>query len=152
MERKLKNFFADMVVYKDLKNSNFFSALSLPSFMRDWLLRRYEDADGKFDAEEISEFVRQFIPKKDQWKTIKSHIVMDGEHAKLLAKISIEIDVANGAASFTLPDFGLQAKETMIDDVTWSRYKDELVSGREVWGMIELGYRPPDYDARPKFF
>ena len=150
MERKLKNFFADMVVYKDLKNSNFFSALSLPSFMRDWLLRRYEDADGKFDAEEISEFVRQFIPKKDQWKTIKSHIVMDGEHAKLLAKISIEIDVANGAASFTLPDFGLQAKETMIDDVTWSRYKDELVSGREVWGMIELGYRPPDYDARPK--
>ena len=75
---------------------------------------------------------------------------MENEHVKLLAKISIEIDVANGAASFSLPDFGLAAKETMIDDNIWYLYKDELVGGREVWGMIELGYRPPDYDARPK--
>ncbi|MBR6887679.1 MAG: hypothetical protein IKN16_04465 [Selenomonadaceae bacterium] len=46
MEERLRKIFSDMVVYKDLKNSNFFSALSLPSFMRDWLLRRFEDADG----------------------------------------------------------------------------------------------------------
>jgi hypothetical protein len=38
MIEKLKNCFDEMVVYKDLKKSNFFSALSLPSFMRDWLL------------------------------------------------------------------------------------------------------------------
>ena len=150
MERKLKNFFADMVVYKDMKHNNFFSALSLPSFMRDWLLTRHEDEDGKFDAAEISEFVRRFIPRKDAWKTIKSRIVMDSEHVRLLAKISIDIDVASGAASFSLPDFGLQSKETMIDDVTWSRYKNDLVNGREVWGMIELGYRPPNYEVRPK--
>ena len=36
MENRLRKIFSDMVVYKDLKNSNFFSALSLPSFMRDW--------------------------------------------------------------------------------------------------------------------
>lgn len=150
MENKLRKIFPDMVVYKDLRNSNFFSALSLPSFMRDWLLRRFEDEDGKFDTEELLDFVRRFIPRKDDWKAIKSRIVMDNEHVKLLAKISVEIDVANGAASFSLPDFGLSAKETMIDDSIWHIYKDELVGGREVWGMIELGYRPPDYDARPK--
>lgn len=147
---KLKNFFPNMVVFKDLKNSNFFAALSLPSFMRDWLLKRFEDEDGHFDADEISSFVRKFIPRKDDWKTIKSRLVMESERVKLLAKISVEIDVASGEAAFTLPDFGLSAKETMIDDDVWFRYKDELVSGREVWGMIELGYRPPDYDARPK--
>ncbi len=150
MENRLKKIFADMVVYKDLKNSNFFSALSLPSFMRDWLLRRFEDADGNFDTNELSDFVRKFIPKKDEWKAIKSRIVMDNEHVKLLAKVSVEIDVASGAASFSLPDFGLSAKETMIDENIWYLYKDELVGGREVWGMIQLGYRPPDYDARPK--
>ena len=139
MENRLRKIFSDMVVYKDLKNSNFFSALSLPSFMRDWLLRRFEDADGKFDADELSDFIRRFIPKKDDWKAIKSRIVMENEHVKLLAKISIEIDVANGAASFSLPDFGLAAKETMIDDNIWYLYKDELVGGREVWGMIEKG-------------
>ncbi len=91
MEDRLRKIFSDMVVYKDLKNSNFFSALSLPSFMRDWLLRRFEDVDGKFDADELSDFVRRFIPKKDDWKAIKSRIVMENEHVKLLAKISIEI-------------------------------------------------------------
>lgn len=150
MENKLRKFFSDMVVYKDLRNSNFFSALSLPSFMRDWLLRRFEDEDGKFDTEELLDFVKRFIPRKDDWKTIKSRIVMDNEHVKLLAKVSIEINVANGAVSFSLPDFGLAAKETMIDDRIWQLHKEELVGGREIWGMIELGYRPPDYDARPK--
>ena len=40
---KLRKCFDEMVVYKDLKTSNFLSALSLPSFMRYWLLRRFED-------------------------------------------------------------------------------------------------------------
>ena len=150
MKRRLKKFFPDMVVYKDLKNSNFFSALSLPSFMRDWLLRRFEDDDGNFDTDELSNFVRRFIPKKDEWNAIKSRIVMDNDHVKLLAKISIEIDVASGEASFSLPDFGLTSKETMIDENIWQLYKDELVGGREVWGLLQLGYRPPDVDARPK--
>ena len=150
MENKLKKIFSDMIVFKDLKNSNFFSALSLPSFMRDWLLRRFEDEDGKFDADELSDFVRRFIPKKDNWKIIKSRLVMDGDRVKLLAKVSIEIDIATGEATFSLPDFGLSAKETMIDENIWEKYKDDLVSGREVWGMIELGYRPPNYDVKPK--
>ena len=41
LEDKLKLYFDEMAVYKDLKNTNFFSALSLPSFTRDWLLHKY---------------------------------------------------------------------------------------------------------------
>ena len=37
MESKLRNCFDEMVVYKDLKKSNFFSSLGLPSFLRDWV-------------------------------------------------------------------------------------------------------------------
>mgnify|MGYP001865200590 FL=1 len=43
---KLRDNFDEMVVFKDLKKTNFFSALSLPAFMRDWLLRKFEDEDG----------------------------------------------------------------------------------------------------------
>lgn len=39
LSEKLRDNFDEMVVYKDLKKTNFFSALSLPSFMRDWLLK-----------------------------------------------------------------------------------------------------------------
>lgn len=150
MIEKLRNYFDEMVVYKDLKNSNFFSALSLPSFTRDWLLRKFEDEAGHFDHEELAEFVRQFIPKKNDWISIKSRIVKDNERVRMLAKIAIEIDIRTGEVSFTLPDFGLSSRETIIEDDVWESCKDELVSGREVWGMIELAYRLPDDSVTPK--
>lgn len=150
MEEKLRTYFDDMVVFKDLRTSNFFSALSLPSFMRDWLLRRFEDESGYFDSNEVSSFVQRFIPRKSEWMGIKSRIVKDNEHVKMLAKISIEVDVRTGGVSFALPDFGLPAKETIIDDYVWESTRDDLVSGREVWGMLELGYRPPNDSVSPK--
>ena len=39
LSEKLRDNFDEMVVYKDLKKTNFFSTLSLPAFMRDWLLK-----------------------------------------------------------------------------------------------------------------
>ena len=47
-KERLRDCFDEMVVYKDLKKTNFFSALSLPSFMRDWLLKKFEDEDGNW--------------------------------------------------------------------------------------------------------
>lgn len=150
MTDKLRTYFDEMVVYKDLKNSNFFSALSLPSFMRDWLLRRFEDENGRFDMEELTEFIHRFIPKKEEWTAIKSRIVKDNERVKMLAKISLNIDIKTGEASFTLSDFGLSEKQTIIEDYVWEICKNELINGQEVWGMIELGYRPPDDSVKPK--
>lgn len=150
VSEKLKTYFDEMVVYKDLKNTNFFSALSLPSFMRDWLLRQFEDEDGKFDMEDLAAFVRTYIPKKDEWTAIKSRIVKDNERVKMLAKISIDIDIKTGEASFSLPDFGLSPKLTIIEDYVWESYKNQLINGQEIWGMIELGYRLPDNSVIPR--
>ena len=44
ISEKLRDNFDEMVVFKDLKKTNFFSTLSLPAFMRDWLLKKFEDA------------------------------------------------------------------------------------------------------------
>ena len=68
---KLRNCFDEMVVYKDLKKSNFFNSLSLPSFMRDWILKKFEDEDGSFDTEKVAAFVKKYLPKKDDWNSIK---------------------------------------------------------------------------------
>lgn len=56
METKLKEYFDDMVVFKDLKESNFFKDLNLPSFLRDWLLKMFENEEGKFDVGELTNF------------------------------------------------------------------------------------------------
>lgn len=150
MSEKLRMYFEEMTVYKDLKNTNCFSALSLPSFTRDWLLKKFEDDTGYFDTEELVSFVKKFIPKKEDWVSVKSRIVKDGERVRILAKISVDIDIKTGDVTFTLPDFGLTGKETYIDDHVWDKYKNDLVAGREVWGMIELGYREPDLHSSPK--
>lgn len=146
----LRDNFSEMVVFKDLKNTNFFSILNLPSYMRDWLLQRFEDEDGKFDKDEVNDFVKKFIPKNEEWNSIKSRIVKDNERFKMLAKISIYVDVKTGETSFELPKIGLLRRETIIEDHVWGIYKDELINNQEVWGMIELGYRLPDDSIKPK--
>ena len=93
---KLRNCFDEMVVYKDLKKTNFFSALSLPAFMRDWLLKKFEDDNGEFDKDELTRFVKKFIPRKDDWNAIKNRIIIEGERVKFLAKISVNIDIGTG--------------------------------------------------------
>lgn len=120
---KLRDNFDEMVVYKDLKKTNFFSALSLPAFMRDWLLRKFENEDGEFDKDELSRFVKKFIPRKDDWNAIKNRIIVEGEKVKFLAKISVNIDIKTGEISFSLPEFGLGFRETIIEPDVWAECK-----------------------------
>lgn len=141
---RLRDCFDEMVVYKDLKKTNFFSALSLPSFMRDWLLKKFEDNDGNFDKDDLARFVRKFIPRKDDWTAIKNRVIIEGELVKFLAKISVDIDVKTGKVSFALPDFGLSNKDTVIESDVWDACKDDLVRGNDIWGMITLGYLSPE--------
>ena len=57
MQEKLRECFDEMVVYKDLKKSNFFSALILPSFFRAWLWINFGDGYGNFDLDALSDFI-----------------------------------------------------------------------------------------------
>jgi len=141
---KLKECFDEMVVYKDLKKTNFFSALSLPSFLRDWLLKQFEDENGSLDIEGVKNFINEYLPQKSDWISIKDRIVNERDRVKFLTKISIDIDVKTNETTFALPDFGLTNKETMIELQVWDKCKNELVKGKETWGVIELGYRPPE--------
>jgi len=147
---KLRDCFDEMVVYKDLKNIGAIASLSLPSFMRDWLLKKFQDEDGFFDKDELIRFVRTYLPRKDDWIAIKNRVVVEHERVKFLAKVSVDIDIKTGEVSFALPDFGLASKDTIIEDLVWQTCKDELVGGRETWGMVEIGYRAPDDDLKQK--
>jgi len=135
---RLKDNFDEMVVYKDLQRSNFITSFKLPSFMRDWVLKRFEDEDGEIDVEGATEFIREFIPKKEDWKSIVNRIVNDGEHVKFLTKISVNIDIKTQALSFALPDYGLGFKETVIPQMTWNECSTALLKAEENWG-IEIG-------------
>lgn len=151
MEEKLRDYFEEMVVYKDLKNNTgFFASLGLPAFLRDYLLKTFSDEYGRFNMDEVSAFVKKFIPKKEDWMSIKNKIIYENENVQILTKISVDINIKTGDIAFALPDFGVTEKETMIEPAVWEVYKDDLVRGGDVWGIIKLGYRPPDDTAKPK--
>ena len=150
METKLKEYFDDMVVFKDLKESNFFKDLNLPSFLRDWLLKMFENEEGKFDVEDLTNFIKTYIPSKTEWIGIKNRIVVENERVKLLTRISVDINITTQEVSFSLPDFGLGNKETIIDSNVWDECKDDLIKAKETWGVVELGYRYPEGKIKGK--
>ena len=147
---KLRDYFDEMVVYKDLRNNSFFSSLGLPAFLRDYLLKTFSDEYGNFDMQQVSAFVKKYIPKKEDWMSIKNRIVYENQQVQLLTRISIDINIKTGEISFAIPDFGVSEKETMIEPSIWETYKDELVKNGETWGIIKLGYRPPDDTVKPR--
>lgn len=150
MEEKLRTCFEDMVVYKDLKESNFFKGLKLPSFLRDWVIKMFQDDEGKFDVEEITNFVHSYIPSKTDWIGIKNRIVVEGEKVKVLTRISVDINILTQEVTFSLPDFGLTNKETVIESYVWDQCKEDLVKAKETWGVVELGYKYPDGKIKGK--
>ena len=140
MEKRLKEHFGDMLVYKNPDYGKFFSALSLPSFMRDWLLMRFSDNNGQINKEEVTEYVKKTIPQKTQWPQIQYRMIHNYETVRFLAKIKIEFDTSTRTAFFSLPDFGVPKKkgEAVAD---WGVIEDNqkyLLAPNEVWGICEI--------------
>ena len=144
---RLKDAFDTMVVFKDLKQSNFISSFKLPSFMRDYVVKNFQDDNGEVDVDGAADFIQSYIPKKEDWKNIKDRIINRNETPKILAKISVEIDIRTGEVAFALPDFGLGYKDTTIPRDVWNVCSEGLLRAEENWGIIELGYQYP-YDSK----
>ena len=136
---RFRDAFDEMVVFKDLKRSNFISSFKLPSFMRDWVIKRFQDEEGEIDVEQATEFIREFIPKKDDWKSILNRVVNFQETVRFLAKISVNIDIKTQSVSFELPDFGLGFKETVIPPDVWERCSTALLKSEENWVSKRAG-------------
>lgn len=140
MEEKLKEVFGDMLVYKNPDYGKFFSALSLPSFLRDWLLMRFSDTKGQINKDEVSQYIRKTIPQKANWPQILYQMLHENQAVRFLAKIKIDFDTTNRAALFALPDFGVPKKkaEAIVD---WNVIEDNqkyLLAPNEIWGIVEM--------------
>lgn len=139
-EAKLKQYYGDMLVYKSSANSKFFSALSLPSFMRDWLVMRFSDSNGVIDKQEVSNYVKRVIPKKEQWNEYLVDLLHNDQTARFLAKVKIDFDAKTRKALFSLPDFEVPKKkgEAIVDWDVIEANRDYLLSPAEVWGIVEI--------------
>ena len=144
---RLKDNFDTMVVYKDLDKNNFISAFKLPSYMRDFVLKKFQDEDGSVDTEEAIRFIQTFIPRKEEWKAVQNQMINYGETVRMLARMSIDLNIATGETRFELPDYGLFKGDTLISTPVWESCADALLKSEESWGVVKLGYRPPSQEG-----
>lgn len=139
LEDKVRQVFSDMVVLKDPKRSEFFSNLSMPSYMRDWLVMKFSDNQGNIDFDSTLSYIKKFIPDRDAFQVIKYRL-MQGSTEKLLARVRLDVNLKKGVVQFELPDFGGSrggASGIVSDDVL-EQYADTLLRESENWGIIEL--------------
>ncbi|WP_258360787.1 BREX system Lon protease-like protein BrxL [Moorella sulfitireducens (nom. illeg.)] len=141
--KKLKDIFSDIVVYKSAQRNKFFLSLGIPSFLRDWLVMRFADSEGNVNMDEVNEYIKQYLPRRDQWELLKNDMIKDGSRVRFLAKVRVELDVKTGEGLFSFPDFGFPSRkyEAIITDRVLREEKESLLSSTETWGIVELEWR-----------
>ncbi|NLJ56154.1 MAG: BREX system Lon protease-like protein BrxL [Firmicutes bacterium] len=141
---KTKTYFENMIVYKDPDQNKHFASLSIPPYLRDWMIMRFADGNGKVDLEKVDHFVKGNIPGKKDWELVKSRMIKEGERVRFLAKLRVEIDVKTGEGFFSLPDLGFPSRkrEALVNGAVLRQYSQELLSDSETWGIIECTWNP----------
>lgn len=150
LEDKVKEVFADMVVLKDPQRSEYFSNLSMPSYMRDWLVMKFSDDDGIVDYNSVRRYIKRFIPGKDDFEQYKFQMV-NGETVQFLARVRVNVDIKSGKAKFELPDFGGAkggASGTVANEVV-EEWQATLLHESENWGIITLAWTLEGTASKP---
>lgn len=146
---KIKDVFAEMVVLKNPERTKFFADLSLPSYMRDWLVMKFSDESGNIDYDGVTRYIKQYIPSREDYEQFKFQMV-NGDSVRFLARIRVAVDVKTGKTLFELPDFGgvkTGAGGEVANDVV-NRWQDTLLRESENWGIIDLVWEQ-DFTKKP---
>ncbi len=145
LDEKVQQIFPDESIFKSANIYSCFNGYNLPSFIKDWLLKRYSSSSGNVDTEKIKIFLDKHIPTKDYDVKTRS---LNHETVKVLTRIVIEADIKTGIYRFSIPDLGIRFSEGRVS-ASLMRNKNLLASG-ENWGIATLEYVNPDEFTKEK--
>ncbi|WP_400228416.1 BREX system Lon protease-like protein BrxL [Methanobrevibacter smithii] len=139
MDEKIKTVFPEESVLKNSDKYSVFSGFSIPSFVKDWLIKMFTDENDELDENGLKRFITNNLANNQ--KHVKGTLITDNKEVTLLARIVVEPDIKTGKLRFSVPDAGLKMNECEIPDYV-VRDNPELKGG-EVWGIITLDYLIP---------
>lgn len=145
LSEKIRSNFASMAIYKDSASTNsLFAGRNLPSFVKDFVLKKYINGNGDVDKSGITAFLDTVIPQKAE--EVKDRLG-SGEEITLLARFIVYIDLVKGIRRFGIPDLGIKTNEGVIPEYVYTKHKGTLVDG-EKWGIIKLCVLPDEDGKR----
>lgn len=131
---KIQQHFQGIAIYKDPNSTDsLFAGRNLPSFVKDFLLRKYLRGT-EVDRGGLTSFLDKVIPT--QASSVKDRLSA-GEELTLLTRFIIYIDLVKGVRRFAIPDMGIKLNEGQIPEHVFRQHQGELVDG-EKWGIIKL--------------
>ena len=140
LDQKIRDIFPEESIYKTATHYNMFNGINIPSFIKDWLIKRYSDENENVDKQALFSFLDKHIPSKDG--DIKSRL-MKGETIQILARIIVESDLKTGVFKFSIPDIGIKSNEGRINDYVM-RSQHGVIKEGENWGIVTLDYVQPE--------
>jgi len=137
VSEKIKTHFSSMAIYKDPTSTNsLFVGRNLPSFVKDFILKKFINENGQVDRSLLTAFLNSVIPQD----SIKGRLGQ-GEQLTLLTRFIVYIDLVKNIYRFSIPDMGIKLSEGQIPEYVYSKHKGTLVDG-EIWGIIKLCLLP----------
>jgi ATP-dependent Lon protease len=71
--QKIKQVFPDIAILKDQDSYSVFNGRNLPSFVKDFLIRKHIDSDGNLNKDAIFAFLDKHIP--DDNNVVKNRLL-----------------------------------------------------------------------------
>ena len=137
LSNKIKTQFASMAIYKDPTSTNsLFVGRNLPSFVKDFILKRFIKENGEIDKQMLTAWLDEVIPQE----SVKDKLGQ-GEQLTLLVRFIVYIDLVKNIYRFAIPDLGIKLNEGQIPEYVFSKHKGTLVDG-EMWGIIKVCLLP----------
>lgn len=145
LSEKIREHFSALAIFKDpISTNNLFAGRNLPSFVKDFLLKRYINPDGSVDNGKLVSFLDLVIPKHDT--EVKDRLDA-GSEVTLLCRFVVYIDLVHGLRRFGVPDLGIKVNEGIVPEYVYNKHPGELVDG-EKWGIIKLSVLPDENDKK----
>lgn len=139
INQKIKEVFPDLSVMKQASNNAFFKGRNLPSFVKDFVLRRYTDTEGNIDAESLKSYLDTKMPI--DCNHIKQ-LLIAGESVNITTRFTTTTDIAKKCVKVTIPNLGINS-DAYITDTLLQEKGSELADG-DYWGNITLEYVEPE--------
>lgn len=140
---KIMGAFPEATINKTTTGNTLANFLDLPADVKSWLLQKFTDERGVLQAFELSEYVKNYRLKPNEWniRLLEAAHTAKGE-IKLLTKVIVEFDYANDLICFSLPEYGFPKKkgEGQLDWSVISRSKRHLLNPDGAWGEATICY------------
>lgn len=135
---KIKECFPELSIKKQRSNDSLFKGRNLPSFVRDFILRRYANRDGVVDAIAVQKYLNDKMPSDSEM--VKQRL-LGGESVNMTTRFIVNTDMAQGKVRFSIPDINLNSDAYVSNELLEN--KNEPLTDGEHWGNITLVYIEP---------